>query len=137
MPVKQKLELGTEDLVTRIGQAHLRGDGQAVQAVWLAIAREELTDTSTLAWTKLVAEWIVGPQEDVARQKGGLKAADKPSQPLDRTGRIHAALAVAGWAEPALDTVDDDYLLLRCALEGLRPAAALVWHLIATGKGCC
>jgi len=134
MPVKQKLELVTEDFVTRIAQAHLRGDGQAVQAVWLAIAREELTDTSTLAWTKLVAEWIVGPQEDVARLKGGLKAADKPSQPLDRTGRIHAALAVAGWAEPALDTVDDDYLLLRCALEGLRPAAALVWHLIATGK---
>lgn len=32
MPVKQKLELVTEDFVTRIAQAHLRGDGQAVQA---------------------------------------------------------------------------------------------------------
>lgn len=99
-----------------------------------SIAREELTDTSTLAWAKLVAEWIVGPQEGVARQQGGLKAADKPSKPLGRTGRIHAALAVAGWAEPALDTVDDDYLLLICAMEGLRPAVAIVWHLIATGK---
>ena len=28
MPVKQKLELVTEDFVTRIAQAHLRGDGQ-------------------------------------------------------------------------------------------------------------
>ena len=134
MPVKQKLELDAEDFMTRIAHAHLRGDGQAVKAIWLAIAREELTDTSTLAWAKLVAEWIVGPQEGVARQQGGLKAADKPSQPLDRTGRIHAALAVTGWAEPALDTLDDGHLLLMCAMEGLRPAAALVWHLIATGK---
>ena len=134
MPVKQKLELDAEDFMTRIAHAHLRGDGQAVKATWLAIAREELTDTSTLAWAKLVAEWIVGPQEGVARQQGGLKAADKPSQPLDRTGRIHAALAVTGWAEPALDTLDDGHLLLMCAMEGLRPAAALVWHLIATGK---
>lgn len=129
-----KLDLSTEDLVARIARGHLQGKGHGVQEVWLTIAREELTDASTLAWAKLVAEWIVGPQEGVARQQGGLKATDKPFAPLDRTGRVHAALAISGWAEPDLDTLDDDHLLLKCAMEGLRPAAALVWHLIATGK---
>ena len=35
----------------------------------LAIAREDLTEGSTLAWAKLVAEWIVGPQEGVGVQR--------------------------------------------------------------------
>ncbi len=107
------------DFEAALYRAHVQGDGRAVADIWRKVANGDLTDVETLTWAKAVGEWITS-------------VGSAP-----RVAHIHAALAVSGWAEPSLDSLSDEHLLLKLAMENsnlTRTAATAVWTLIASGK---
>lgn len=110
-----------KDFKTRIARAYLKGEGQAVFEMWRAIAQGSVLDNDALKWVREIALFIVGD------------AAGRATPP-SRLEKIHTSLAVSGFAEPQLDTLDDEQLLLVCAMEGLRGAAEQIWRLIGEGK---
>lgn len=122
------------ELKERLGRAYLIGEGGAVLSIWRCIAQRKLSTTSALDWARMVAEWICGTPDNVEPEHGGLQKLEKPYAPTGRTERIHAALALTGWAEPRMDRLGDQQLLLICAQSGLKAAAERVWELVATGK---
>jgi len=120
-------------------KAHVDGDGEAVADIWRKIADDEMSDADTLAWAKTVGDWITSADDPSrARTPSGepITQAFRPkgNAPMSRVARIHAALAVTGWAEPALDSLTDEFHILQLAKKGLRPAATVIWWLIAEGN---
>ncbi len=123
-------------------KAHVDGDGEAVAEIWRQIADDEMSVEETLAWAKTVADWITSADDPSrAHTPSGepipQRFLPKGNAPMSRVARIHAALAVTGWAEPSLDSLGDENWLLQLALKnwhGRRVAATAVYKLIAEGK---
>ncbi len=137
--MSKKVTYSSDELEAFLARAHIRGLGDEVMRVWRMISEEQLSDETALAWVRVVAEWITTTDSPArTRTPGGAEVPKallpKPGAPVPRVARIHAALVISGWAEPQLDTLDDDYLILCFAKAGLRSAAEGVWALIATGK---
>ena len=118
-------------------KAHVEGDGEAVTDIWRKVADDEMSDEETLAWTKTVADWITktgDPSPSRAPEGKPVPQGSLENARVSRVARIHAALAVTGWAEPSLDSLADEQHILSLAKKGLRPAATLIYALIAEGK---
>lgn len=118
-------------------KAHVEGDGEAVAEIWRKIADDEMSVEETLAWAKTVANWITETNETLpsrAPEGEPMPQGSLENARVSRVARIHAALAVTGWAEPALDSLADEQHILSLAKKGLRPAATLIYALIAEGK---
>jgi hypothetical protein len=126
-----------DDLKARLAAAHIRGDGKSVYEVWDKIASGQLSPEATQAWAKLAADWIVstgktGTRDQEWREVDGHRAA----MGGHRAERVHVGLAISGFAESELDTLEDEYLLFQCATGRLklRAASEQIWQLIAQGK---
>ena len=119
-----------------LAKAHLRGNGEAVAEIWREIADGKMSDADTIAWAKTVADWITSTDDPSrARKPSGEPIPQvKQSTPVPRVARIHAALAVTGWAEPSLDSLTDELHILKLAKEGLRPTSTIIWWMIAEGS---
>lgn len=136
--------MSDHDFTAALAKAHLKGNGEAVAYIWRKIADGKMSDLDTLAWTKEVAGWITSADDPSrARSPSGDPIPEgllpKGNAPMSRVARIHAALAVTGWAEPALDSLADEIWLLQLAMKnwhGQRVAATAVYNLIAVGKAC-
>jgi hypothetical protein len=133
-------------------KAHVEGDGGAVAEIWREIADGKMSDADTLAWAKTVADWITSTDDPSrARTPSGEPIPQvKQSTPVPCVARIHAALAVTGWAEPSLDSLtDDDHgddhdhgdpdglaydLMTAIGHRSERLAAEIIWRAIANGK---
>lgn len=131
--------MSDHDFTAALAKAHLKGNGEAVAYIWRKIADGKMSDVDTLAWTKEVAGWITSADEPSrARSPSGEPIPKgllpKGNAPMSRVARIHAALAVTGWAEPSLDSLTDEQHILQLAKKGLRPAATVIWWLIAEGN---
>ena len=128
--------MSDHDFTAALAKAHLKGNGEAVANIWRKIADGKMSDADTLAWAREVAVWITSI-DDPSRAltpSGAPIPQVKQSTPVPRVARIHAALAVTGWAEPSLDSLTDEFHILQLAKKGLRPAATLIWWLIAEGN---
>lgn len=131
--------MSDHDFTAALAKAHLKGNGEAVAYIWRKIADGKMSDVDTLAWTKEVAGWITSAKDPSrARSPSGEPIPKgllpKGDAPMPRVARIHAALAVTGWAEPSLDNLADEQHILQLAKKGLRPAATVIWWLIAEGN---
>ena len=141
------------DFTAALRKAHDEGDGEAVADIWHKIADGEMSDADTLAWAKTVSEWICSTN-DRSRALSGEPVSQalitQPNGPISRVARIHAALAVAGWTEPALDSpTDDDHgddhdhgdpdgiaydLMKAIGHKSERLTAEKIWRAIANGE---
>ena len=128
--------MSDHDFKAALAKAHLRGNGEAVAEIWREIADGKMSDADTLAWAKTAADWITSTDDPSrARTPSGEPIPQvKQSTPVPRVARIHAALAVTGWAEPSLDSLTDELHILKLAKEGLRPASTIIWWMIADGS---
>lgn len=128
--------MSDHDFTAALAKAHLRGNGEAVAEIWREIADGKMSDADTIAWAKTVADWITSTDDPSrARKPSGEPIPQvKQSTPVPRVARIHAALAVTGWAEPSLDSLTDELHILKLAKEGLRPASTIIWWMIAEGS---
>ena len=134
--------MSDHDFTAALHKAHVDGNGEAVADIWREIANGEMSDADTLTWAKEVAVWITSIDDpSLAHTPSGEPIPQaflpKASAPMSRVARIHAALSVAGWAEPALDSLADENWLLQLAMRnwhGQRVAATTVYNLIAAGK---
>lgn len=128
--------------IAALHKAHVDGNGEAVADIWRKIADGEMSDAETIAWAKEAGAWITSIDDPSrARTPSGEPIPErflpKGNAPMSRVARIHAALAVTGWAEPSLDSLGDENWLLQLALKnwhGRRVAATAVYKLIAEGK---
>jgi hypothetical protein len=130
------LRMSDHEFKTALHKAHVDGNGAAVAEIWRKIADGEMSDADTLAWAKEVAVWITStdyPSRETSLSGEAITPV-KQSKPVPRVARIHAALTVTGWAEPALDSLTDEFHILQLAKEGLRPAATIIWWLLAKGN---
>lgn len=125
------------DLKARLAAAHIRGHGERVYEIWEKISAGELPPEAIQAWAKMVADWIVST--------GKKSTQDQEWQEVDlhraamgghRAERVHVGLAISGFAESDLDTLEDEHLLFKCATGRLklRAASEQIWRLIAQGK---
>jgi hypothetical protein len=135
--------------------AQYDGNGEAVAGIWREIADGKMSDADTLAWAKTVSEWIGSANERSQGLSDGPASqalTTQPSDPISRVARIHAALAVAGWTEPALDSPadadaddDDDHddsdpdglaydLMKAIGHKSERLTAEKIWRAIANGE---
>ena len=134
-------------------EAHYDGNGEAVADIWREIANGEMSDAETLAWAKTVSEWI-GSANDrsqgLSDEPVSQALTTQPSGPISRVARIQAALAVAGWTEPALDGPTDHgddhdhdhgdpdglaYDLMKAiGHKSERLTAEKIWRAIANGE---
>jgi len=134
--------MSDHDFTAALHKAHVEGNGEAVADIWRKIADGEMSEAETLAWAKAVGEWIASTNDPSrSRTLSGEPLPQallpKPADNISRVGRIHAALAVAGWAEPALDSLSDEHHLLHFAMKNSnlqRTAATAVWQLISDGR---
>ena len=131
--------MNDHDFIKALREAHVDGNGEAVAYIWRKIADGNMPDVDTLAWAKKVAGWITSADDPSrTRTPSGepITQAFRPkgNAPMSRVARIHAALAVTGWAEPALDSLTDEFHILQLAKEGLRPASTIIWWMIAEGS---
>lgn len=131
--------MSDRDFKAALHKAHYHGNGEAVADIWREIADGKMSDADTLAWAKEVAGWITSADDPSrTRTPSGepITQAFRPkgNAPMSRVARIHAALAVTGWAEPALDNLTDEFHILQLAMEGLRPASTIIWWMIAEGS---
>ncbi len=131
--------MSEHDFTAALAKSHLKGNGEAVADIWCKIADREMSDAETLAWARQVAGWITSCDDPSrARTPSGEPIPQgfmpKGNTPMSRVARIHAALAVTGWAEPSLDNLADEHHILQLAKEGLRPAATIIWWMIAEGS---
>lgn len=134
--------MSDHDFKAALHKAHVDGNGEAVADIWREIANGEMSDAETLAWAKEAAVWITSADDPSrARTPSGEPIPEgllpKGNAPMSRVARLHAALAVTGWAEPSLDSLGDENWLLQLALKnwhGRRVAATAVYKLIAEGK---
>lgn len=117
-------------------KAHVDGDGEAVADIWRKVANSQMSVEETLAWAKTVGDWITETDEPSRTHtpSGEPMPQVKQSTPVPRVARIHAALAVTGWAEPALDSLTDEQHILKLAKKDLRPASTIIWWMIAEGS---
>ena len=118
-------------------KAHVDGDGEAVADIWRKLANGQMSVEETLAWAKTVGDWITEtsePSPTRALEGEPVPQVSLENAQMSRVARIHAALAVTGWAEPSLDSLADEQHILSLAKKGLRPAATLIYALIAEGK---
>jgi hypothetical protein len=120
-------------------KAHVNGDGEAVADIWRKVANSQMSVEETLAWAKTVGDWITSADDPSrARTPSGEPVPQgflpKRNARMSRVARIHAALAATGWAEPSLDSLTDEQHILQLAKKGLRPAATVIWWLIAEGN---
>ena len=100
------------DFQAALHKAHVDGNGEAVADIWRKIADNEMSDADTLAWAKTVADWITSTEDPSSAntligEPVSQALTTQPSVPISSVARIHAALAVAGSAEPALDSPTD------------------------------
>lgn len=131
--------MSDHDFAAALAKAHLKGNGETVAYIWRKIADGKMSDVDTLAWTKEVAGWITSADDPSrARTPSGEPVPQgflpKRNARMSRVARIHAALAATGWAEPSLDSLTDEQHILQLAKKGLRPAATVIWWLIAEGN---
>jgi hypothetical protein len=132
----EQLCITAEDMDQRLARAYLRGLGDGVLEVWRAIADNRLSPESREIWTAKVANWIMTTVEP-GRQAPplGFAVGEDFYRPAERYGRVKAALVISGFAEPMLDTLDDQSLLLKCAIEmKSREASEKIWRLIASDE---
>jgi hypothetical protein len=131
-----QLCITSESMDERLARAYLRGLGDEVLEVWRAIADNRLSRESQEIWTKKVADWIMTTAEPARRRPPlGFAVEEYFYRPAERSERVQAALVTSGFAEPMLDTLDDERLLLDCAIElKSRDAAENIWRLIASDK---
>lgn len=118
-------------------KAHVEGDSKAVADIWRKVADGKMSVEETLAWTKTVGDWITEINEPSRLQTpegAPMPQGSSENAPMSRVARIHAALAVTGWAEPSLDSLTDEFHILQLAKEGLRPASTIIWWMIAEGS---
>ena len=143
--------MNDHDFIAALHKAHVDGNGEAVANIWREIADGKMSDADTLAWAKKVAVWITSAN-DRTRALGGEPVSQalttQPSGPISRVARIHAALAVAGWTEPALDSpTDHDHgddhgdpdglaydLMKATGHKSERLTAEKIWRAIANGE---
>jgi hypothetical protein len=128
--------MSDHDFKAALHKAHVDGNGAAVAEIWREISDGEMSDADTLAWAKEVAVWITSTDAPscATTLSGEPIPQVKQSTPVSRVARIHAALAVTGWAEPALDSLTDELHILKLAKKGLRPASTIIWWMIAEGS---
>lgn len=143
--------MSDHDFKAALQTAHDEGNGQAVAGIWRKIADGEMSDADTLAWAKIASEWICsanGPSRGLNEEPVSQALTTQPSVPISREARIHTALAVAGWTEPALDGPTDHgddhdhgdpdglaYDLMKAkSRQSKRLAAEKIWRAIANGE---
>jgi hypothetical protein len=132
--------MNDHDFIAALHKAHVDGNGEVVANIWREIADGEMSHAETLAWAKEVADWITStdePSQSRAPEGGPMPQGSLENARVSRVARIHAALAVTGWAEPSLDSLADENWLLQLAMKnwhGQRVAATTVYNLIAAGK---
>ena len=147
--------MSDHDFTAALHEAYDEGNGEAVAGIWRKIADGEMSDAETLAWAKTVSEWIGsanGPSRALNGEPVSQALIAQPSGPISSGARIHAAHAVTGWAEPALDSPtygdgdhcdDDDHgdpdglaydLMTAIGHRSERLAAEIIWRAIANGK---
>jgi hypothetical protein len=130
-------DFAEEDLKARLAAAHIRGDGKGVYEIWEKIAADQLSPETLQVWAKVAADWIVSTGknrtpdhewQEVERHRAAMGG--------HRAERVHVGLAISGFAESELDTLEDEYLLFQCATGRLklRAASEQIWRLIAQGK---
>lgn len=127
------------DFKAALHKAHVEGNGEAVANIWREIADGNMSDAEKLAWAKEAAVWITSTDDPSrATRLSGEPIPQgflpKENAPMSRAARIHAALAVTGWAEPSLDSLTDEFHILQLAKGGLRPASTIIWWMIAEGS---
>lgn len=126
-----------DDLKARLAAAHIHGDGKGAYEVWEKIASGQLPPEATQAWAKLTADWIVSTGRTGTRdQKWQEVDRHRAAMGGDRAERVHVGLAISGFTESRLDTLEDEHLLFQCATGRLklRAASEQIWQLIAQGK---
>lgn len=145
--------MSDHDFTAALSKAHDHGNGEAVACIWREVADGKISDADTLAWAKEVAVWITSANDRTRALSGepvSQALTTQPSGPISRAARTHAALAVAGWTEPALDSPtdhdhgdDDDHgdpdglaydLMEAIGHKSKRLTAEKIWRAIANGE---
>ena len=145
--------MSDHDFTAALHKAHYDGNGEAVAGIWREIADGKMSDADTLAWAKAVSEWIGSANErsqGLSDEPASQALTTQVSGPISRVARGHAALAVAGWTEPALDSpTDDDHgddhdhsdpdglaydLMKAIGHKSERLTAEKIWRAIANGE---
>lgn len=145
--------MSDHEFTAALAKAHDEGNGEAVAGIWRAIADDKISDADALAWAKEVAVWITSANNRTRALSGepvSQALTTQPSGSISSMARIHAALAVAGWTEPALDSPtnhdhgdadnhgDPDglaYELMKAiGRKSGRLTAEKIWRAIANGE---